>query len=359
MKPGSPRRGATDGQRSSLRTTGVVRRGVGARPPRRPSVSDPRGRANGEPVGALPSLDDLGAALPKIAKFVGSVVAPTTLLTALLLYFGRLHLAQFFQYFGVNFTALELTPQDYVIRSADGLFVPVAVAAATVLVVLWCHRVLASRLDPRRFESVVRVLTPAAAVVGVVCLGMGVVGIINPAVFSAAPELPGLGLSAGVLVLAYVSRLVRHRASDHGPVLVSATPPLTAAAIAEWAAVFILVAVGLFWAVGNYAAAVGTGRGSDMEAALATWPDAVLYSERSLSLTAPGVRETPCANGDAAYGFRYDGLKLVMQSGDQYLFLPSGWSRHEGAALLLPRSDTLRLEFTQPGASTAARPASC
>lgn len=162
-----------------------------------------------------------------------------------------------------------------------------------------------------------------------------------------------------MLLLAYVSRLVRHRATDHGPVLASAPAPLTAAAIAEWAAVFILVGVGLFWAVGNYAAAVGVGRGSDMEAALATWPDAVLYSERSLSLTAPGVRETPCANADAAYGFRYDGLKLVMQSGDQYLFLPSGWSRHEGAAVLLPRSDSLRLEFTQPGASTAARPASC
>jgi hypothetical protein len=39
--------------------------------------------------------------------------------------------------------------------------------------------------------------------------------------------------------------------------------------------------------------------------------------------------------------FRYDGLKLVLQSGDQYLFLPEAWSPGNGVAILMPRNASL------------------
>ena len=65
----------------------------------------------------------------RVFKIVGAIVAPTTLLTGLMFYFGRLHITGMFRYLGVNFTVLDLTFQDYLIRSADGLFVPLAVAA--------------------------------------------------------------------------------------------------------------------------------------------------------------------------------------------------------------------------------------
>jgi hypothetical protein len=84
----------------------------------------------------------------------------------------------------------------------------------------------------------------------------------------------------------------------------------------------------------------------------------VVYSAKSLSLNAPGVRETRCQDPDAAYRFRYDGLKLVLQSGDQYLFLPAGWSPRDGVAILMPRSDSLRLELVPAAArGTVQRPA--
>jgi hypothetical protein len=75
-----------------------------------------------------------------------------------------------------------------------------------------------------------------------------------------------------------------------------------------------------------------------------------------LSLHAPGVRETRCHDPNAAYRFRYDGLKLVLQSGDQYLFLPEGWSPSNGVAILMPRSPSLRLEFI-PAAAAIQRSA--
>lgn len=84
----------------------------------------------------------------------------------------------------------------------------------------------------------------------------------------------------------------------------------------------------------------------------------VLYSEKSLDLQMPGVREMVCSTPEsvpeAAYRFRYEGLKFVLQSGNHYLFLPTGWTRTSGTALVIPRSDALRLEFSGPGQGARA-----
>ncbi len=44
--------------------------------------------------------------------------------------------------------------------------------------------------------------------------------------------------------------------------------------------------------------------------------------------------------------FRYTGLKLILQSGGQIFFLPVQWHKADGTAVVLPRTDALRLEFT-------------
>ena len=66
-----------------------------------------------------------------------------------------------------------------------------------------------------------------------------------------------------------------------------------------------------------------------------------------------------CKDPQAGYRFRYDGLKLLPQSGDQYLLLPATWSRRNGVAILVPRNDSLRLELVPASARAAARPATC
>jgi hypothetical protein len=57
--------------------------------------------------------------------------------------------------------------------------------------------------------------------------------------------------------------------------------------------------------------------------------------------------------------FRYDGLKLLPQSGDQYLLLPGTWSRRNGVAILIPRNDFLRLELVPASARATERPPTC
>ena len=51
--------------------------------------------------------------------------------SGLLLYFGRQHATALFDLLRrTRCTVFELSPQDYLVRSADGLFVPLALGAA-------------------------------------------------------------------------------------------------------------------------------------------------------------------------------------------------------------------------------------
>ncbi|MGW4057048.1 hypothetical protein ACWEGE_02145 [Amycolatopsis sp. NPDC004747] len=270
-------------------------------------------------------------------RVLGSVIAPTTVLTGLLFFFGRQHAHWLLDYFGVPLSTMGLTAQDYLVRSADGLFGPVAVVLAAVLTLLWLYRFLRARLAEKAWQRLLRLVTPVAVVAGLAGVVLAAVGVVDPEAFSTSYSVPGAGLSLGVLFLVTASRLLAARAGR----------PLPAAvATAEWVTAFALVSVGLFWAVADYSASVGIGRAIQIEAALATPPETVLYSEKSLNLTAPGVRETQCGNPDTAYRYRYTGLKLVLQSGGQYFLLPVQWHKADGTALVLPRTDALRLEFT-------------
>jgi hypothetical protein len=71
-------------------------------------------------------------------------------------------------------------------------------------------------------------------------------------------------------------------------------------------------------------------------------------SEAGADAISPGVLESPCSAG-SAYQFRYEGLTLILQSGNQYLLLPNKWTHDSGTAFLLPRGDGLRLEFSPAG----------
>jgi hypothetical protein len=65
------------------------------------------------------------------------------------------------------------------------------------------------------------------------------------------------------------------------------------------------------------------------------------------------VHEIICRETDAAYRYRYDGLKLLLQSGDQDVLVPATWTADNGTTIVLPRTDSLRLEFTPPSATPA------
>jgi hypothetical protein len=323
------------------------------RPPDRGGDAEARPPAR-VPGPAAPSAT---VVLPQLLRIVGTIVAPTTLLTSLLFYFGWLHAWYFFAYFGVNSTLLDLTIQDYLIRSRDGLFVPMTVLACAALLVLWGHAVVRTRLAAGARPRALRFLLPAAAFVGLVLVAAGLTSVFVTTVLSRHLAAAPLSLAAGVLLLAYAVHLRRSLGAAQGGAKTAARTQW--AAVAEWAAVFVVVGLSLFWAANDYSAAVGTSRARQVVAELPVQPAAVLYSKASLSLHAPGVREARCQDPEAAYRFRYDGLTLVLRSGDQYVFLPRAWSTSNGVAIVMPRSDALRLEFVRASARGATQRATC
>jgi hypothetical protein len=297
-------------------------------------------------VGAGSSYDP---ALPHVLKILGSVVAPSTLLTALMYYFGREEYAGFFWYLGADVTVLDLTLQDYLNNSVAGFIPPLIVAAGAALLALWAHQLLLGALPARTRRVVLRAVIPISAIAGLFLTSLAMTDLFISPMFSASfPEGRGLSLSIGVLLLTYAVRLLRLVITERQPKQVLRRAP-GAIAMVEWGAVFVLVSVGLFWAVGSYAINVGVRYAQQIETSLSSRPDVVAYSEKRLILQAPGVREVECHDPDAAYRFRYDGLKLMLQAGNQYLLLPAAWTRTNGAAIVIPRVDKIRLQFSPPG----------
>ena len=322
---------------------------AGSRP--RVRRSDPRSGSaasavggDGDPASAPPSVP------LNVLKVAGSILGPATVLTALMFYFGLLHAFWFFGTFGVDYSVFDLTTRDYLTRSADGLFVPLAAVAGAGLAVLWGYRLLSRRLGGTWQVAAAPVAVVVLAVLGVGVLSFALAGVVAPEMLRRYLALPGVALSAGVVLLMAASRIHRWRRQQRADQGALSREP-SALLAAEWTAVFLLVSVGLFWAAGDWSAAVGTRRGNQVLESLKDWPDAVIYSNKRLNLSTAGVRETRCSGGGEGEDvYRYDGMHLIVQAGGQYLFLPTDWESNS-QAIVVPKTDDLSLVFTAHGAS--------
>jgi len=86
------------------------------------------------------------AGFSRLVRILGQFVAPTTLLTALLFYFGWAHVYWFFDYFGVDSSILAPSTREYVMRSVDALFIPLIAVAVVGLALMWGHLALPERV---------------------------------------------------------------------------------------------------------------------------------------------------------------------------------------------------------------------
>jgi hypothetical protein len=281
--------------------------------------------------------------LRRLGKVFSTIVAPTSLVTALLYYFGWSHASQYFEHFGIDSSVLGLSTVDYLFRSLDALFVPATLSALAGLIALWARALIRRRIHQGPHRRLLRAVVVTLATAGILLTAGGIISIFRPTILTGHLLLAPLSLTLGVPLVAYANGLRHPR---------GARQPTGSTAVAEWAIVFTLVAIGLFWAAGEYSAAVGTSQARRFVQNLPILPAITLYSHQNLSLNAPGIVQTRCHDVKAAYGFRYDGLRLMMRASDQYLLVPEGWGRESAVAILLPRTDAIRMEFTP----AAARP---
>ena len=308
-----------------------------------PVIAPPANGVTAPPV-AGPPVRRAGADLRSVIELVGAVAAPTTLIGALALYFGVVYVnAQAF-YFGIDGSTLGFSTQDYVLRSADALFVPLGALAVAGIALLAGHTAFRRWAQRPGRESLARAATWGLAVLGVGSFAAGATSVFRPLPFRTPFLFAPLCLGAGAIACAY-SMWVRRE--------LSASPPVSPAWVSTASCVLVgvLVVISLFWAASDYARALGRGRSAVLEATLPYRPGVAVYSDRPLQLEGGGVRavELPAPGGEPRY--RYDGLRLFIHSGGKYFLLPAGWTPAGGRALILPDDERVRIEFTVGGPS--------
>jgi uncharacterized membrane protein YiaA len=310
----------------------------------RPSPVPPAERA--EPPAARASDQPPTERFRSLAQAVGAVIAPASLITGLALYFGWVITSSRALYLGLDPSVLELSTQDYLLRSADALFLPLLVLVLAGLIGLQGHALLRLWLQTKRQQKTLGWLGTMMPVIGVVLLLLGLWSMARPLPFGTPFLFPQLSLALGMVLLAYGlwlrRRLSTERADDVRYVRDWTSP------VAGTLIVLYLVLIG-FWAAAVYATALGRGRAQEFVENLDTRPGVVVYSKQDLHIDGPGIVTSRLEGVDSAYRFRYSGLRLLLRSGGRFFLLPAGWSASSGSVILLPEEGSLRFEFAPGG----------
>ncbi|MGH2707432.1 MAG: hypothetical protein ACRDJF_08440, partial [Actinomycetota bacterium] len=296
---------------------------------RRPQMSGSRPTVLGAPQ------------LRSTLETVGLVVAPTTLVTGLLFYFGRVYTTARLSYFGIEPSVVGFSMQEYLLRSIQPIFVPLGVLALIGLTLIWTHSILSrwTQGDPPR--RALNALFLALGLGGLVLVAAGVAGLWGHPVFGIDLLITPVSFAFGTIGLSYAISLRRrmHKTRVSEPRWRS---------LASLTLVSVLVILSTFWAMGDWAAGLGRGRAQALADQLASRaPGVILYSTQSLSIDpATGVTMERIEEDGSPYRVRYRGLKLFLRSGGKYFLLPASWSPSTGVVIVLPDSDALRVEFT-------------
>jgi hypothetical protein len=309
---------------------------------RRPALTRrPTSAAQADPLAAPPV--DVSQNVKQVLEVVALVVAPTTLVTALVYWFGLELVDARSRYFGLDPGTLGFSTTDYLIRGVEAGIVPLIVLFLVVLLVTGVHTV-ATHLVDRWVET--PLLRPTVWVVGAAGTAVALVGTF--ATFRPLPTplrwylLPPLLLGAGPLVAAYAMWLLRRLRN------MEKTPTAVHIRIAG-IAVVALVLLSLFWGMSLYAHALGRGRAQLLGDNLRAQPRVTLYSERSLGIDPSVAVSDRLPDKDARYSHRYSGLRLLVRSNNRYFLLPDNWNPSTGTVLVIPDEPEIRLELSPGG----------
>jgi hypothetical protein len=277
-------------------------------------------------------------------------VAPATLLSSLLFYFGYVTTRAEFLLLGVDVDTIGLATRDYVMRSPRALLVPLLVLALGGVSLLLFHLWVRDHDVPGR-------LVVAAFWSGVGLLGGGLVLLFGYRWLGHLRYYgvlaPGL-IGGGVATALYAARWPQapHFLSKPGA-QGSSRPGAVFLAL-------VVVATCLFWASATLAEY--TGRGNAVRLAREGFdrlPLVVLDTQERLYLRDGVARETALnLEGEQTFRYRYHGLRLLVQGPDRMFLVPESWTP-AGSTLLVPLDGSVRVRFRfvdlrpQPEAPTA------
>jgi hypothetical protein len=103
----------------------------------------------------------------------------------------------------------------------------------------------------------------------------------------------------------------------------------------------------VLWDAARLANIVGNGYAAQVAANPRQLLAVTVYSPKSLEIHVPGVVETKVGNPESVYRYRYDGLRLLQQSGDRYLLMSKQRDAGMSRIIVLRDNDAIRMEFTR------------
>ncbi|HKA04107.1 MAG TPA: hypothetical protein VKD67_07245 [Acidimicrobiales bacterium] len=273
-----------------------------------------------------------------------------SVVTALLYYFGWARTNAMAGFFGIDPDVLGYSTQDYMLRSVDALYRPLAVVAVVALLAVGADHLLIAGLS--RYQGprpVVRAVSAALVLAGVGMLLTGVVRLDGVAV--ARPYLlTPLLLVGGAVLVGYGARVLRREVGDGQKQRLGRLVTVLLGAI---------VVAGLFAAAFRYATEIGSQRAQEIVKGLAYRPNVIVHSAQHLDLAAAGVQEVALAQGDAAFHFRYTGLKLLSMTKDRALLLPACWQAGSPVVFVLMSRPDVRIDMENVAVLPGAPPVIC
>lgn len=266
---------------------------------------------------------------------VTQILAPTTLITALMIYYGYVATYARFQYFGIALEAMDLTVQELILNGTETMWVPLTTVLLLVLVSVGIHVAHLRLIELGRWPRPVWAAGVAMMAGGLALLIRAVVGVVVPEV--ARAETAGvtpLCLSLGTLLIAYGGYVVMRTWSR--PRWVSVLAVVTTVS---------LVISGVVWTTNSFASAFGRGLGITISRNLTRYPEAVIDTTERLTLVVGPERmeRLPAAKGEK-FKYRYRGMRLLIEAGGRLFLVPEKWTSSSGT-LVLPYSADVRVQF--------------
>lgn len=286
------------------------------------------------PVDPSHEPDD-GSHLGRWYGIATTFVAPATLLSALLFYFGYVTSRAQYAYFGVDVDTLALSTRDFVMRSPQALLVPLLVITLLGAGLLLVHLALRTRtIEPR-----------VVAVAFGLAVGLIVAGLVLLFGFEVFGDLPIYGALTPLLIAAGVGAATYLAGRPGTPRFLSGREGPRAARQGVTFLALVVIATCLFWATATVAE--WTGRGTAMRAArdLDRFPLVILDTQERLYLTDGVVTETELPEDEEQlFRYRYRGFRLLVQGGDRMFLVPEEWTP-SNSTLVVPLDGSVRVQF--------------
>lgn len=292
-----------------------------------------------------PSSETSGeSSVERWIRITTSVLAPTTVLTALLFYFGYVETTAEYRHFGITLGTLGLSTQDLVLRSVAALYVPLGALLVLLLAMTWVHHTVSRRLSAGTSTTALRRWGLALVLLGAAAFARGVLGVVIPELARTEPvAVSPMSLALGTIAAAYGAELRRRTAPDRGDARAAAWPRRATLAFTAG-----LVTLSLFWATNSFAAAYGRGRALEIASRLEDRPRVTLDTAERLFVISPddslGVTEArlePVEEGQRLR-FRYTGLRLLVEAQGRMFLLPDRWNIDAGYTLVIRVGDDVR-----------------